>query len=157
MTSRTRRAPLRAFTLVELLVVIAVIALLLALVLPALAAASAAGKDARCKSNLRSIVGEEFAYVSMNKGAWPTLGWGAFDPDLTGPNTCPADPDLHYYVMEDSESSRDFGPKGPLDTICPSKVLVLTDQNFFHSRIIAGRYRGWENGGYLDGHAARMP
>ena len=45
----------RAFTLVELLVVIAIIGLLVALLLPALARAREAAREAVCKSNLRQI------------------------------------------------------------------------------------------------------
>ncbi len=45
----------RAFTLVELLVVIAIIAILLALLLPALAAARGQMKMLKCSSNLRTV------------------------------------------------------------------------------------------------------
>jgi prepilin-type N-terminal cleavage/methylation domain-containing protein/prepilin-type processing-associated H-X9-DG protein len=53
MTISTRT--LRAFTLVELLVVIAIIAVLASLLLPALSQAKASARSARCKQNIRQI------------------------------------------------------------------------------------------------------
>lgn len=45
----------RAFTLIELLVVVALLALLLGILLPQLAGAREAGRQAVCRSNLRSL------------------------------------------------------------------------------------------------------
>jgi len=53
MTSPARRR--RAFTLIELIVVIAIIAILVALLLPAVQAAREAGRRAQCRSNLHQI------------------------------------------------------------------------------------------------------
>jgi len=65
MTAR-RRSGLsgeRAFTLVELLVVVAVVTLLLALLLPAMRNAKAYALDAVCSSNVRTIAQAEYTYA----------------------------------------------------------------------------------------------
>ena len=72
MSNRSFRSPRRrAFTLVELLVVIGIIALLISVLLPALARARASAADLKCKSNLRSIGQAMTIYVNQNKGRLP--------------------------------------------------------------------------------------
>ena len=58
----------RAFTLVELLVVISVIALLLALLMPALAGARWQARGLVCRSNLRQLVLASAGYATENDG-----------------------------------------------------------------------------------------
>jgi prepilin-type N-terminal cleavage/methylation domain-containing protein len=58
----------RAFTLLELLVVIAVLALLLALLMPALAGARSQAWALACRSNLRQLVLANSGYASENDG-----------------------------------------------------------------------------------------
>ena len=61
----------RAFTLVELLVVIAIIAVLIAILLPALTAAKAQANRLKCASNLRTLGQVAFQYAYDNKGWIP--------------------------------------------------------------------------------------
>ena len=61
----------RAFTIVELLVVIGVIALLLALTVPATASVRASARSASCQSNLRQLGIAATTYAVQNKEQFP--------------------------------------------------------------------------------------
>jgi len=75
----------RAFTLVEILVVIGIIALLIALLLPALAGARQEAKSIKCQANMRTIGQLLLMYANSNRGWMYPVGVG--DPNA------PAGPD----------------------------------------------------------------
>lgn len=93
-----RARPSRAFTLVELLVVITIIAILAALLLPTLNRAKLAGLAAVCKSNLHQIGIGCGLYTSQHQRypPWQSFGgnWDYFLLPFTGGNPnlflCPA-------------------------------------------------------------------
>ncbi|MCC6579033.1 MAG: prepilin-type N-terminal cleavage/methylation domain-containing protein [Phycisphaeraceae bacterium] len=75
MTSSHLNRHRRAFTLIEILVVISIIALLVAILLPALAKAREAGRATQCSSRVRQYGLATFMYVSDNKD-WTPGGGG---------------------------------------------------------------------------------
>jgi len=67
----SRRSHRKAFTLVELLVVIGIIAVLIALLLPALTKARQQAMRAACGSNIRQLTMATVMYANANKGIVP--------------------------------------------------------------------------------------
>jgi prepilin-type processing-associated H-X9-DG protein len=83
----SRRGRARAFTLVELLVVIGIIAALIGILLPVLSGVSARGRDIKCQSNIRQLTQSIFAYCAEHKGSMP-FGF-YWDPSINDANPDP--------------------------------------------------------------------
>src|SRR5688572_19665063 len=84
MLNHHRHSRSRAFTLVELLVVIAIIAVLISILLPALSKAKEAANRAACASNLKQLTLGTIMLASEDNGWWPDLhntrwGWDPVD------------------------------------------------------------------------------
>ncbi|MCY2952368.1 MAG: DUF1559 domain-containing protein [Planctomycetota bacterium] len=88
--SNDARQSSKAFTLVELLVVIGIITVLIAILLPALTAAQERARRIKCASNLHQIDLALREYAQDNKGRYPrgiyepTAGYTAFRPSPMG-------------------------------------------------------------------------
>lgn len=68
----------RAFTLVELLVVVGIIAVLMSILLPALNRANEAAKKTQCAANLRQLGQIFYLYANENRGYLPYQNWVSY-------------------------------------------------------------------------------
>lgn len=135
----------RAFTLVELLVVVAISAVLLGLLLPALGSARAASAQSSCASNIRQLAAANDLYAADHDDHYAP---GA--PGIAGPN-------LRRWHGSRARRNEPFTPRGgPITTYldaddtasplgvreCPTFASVVRD--------LARRGRGFERsaGGY---------
>jgi len=82
---KTDRNNKKAFTLVELLVVISIIALLLAILMPSLQKARAQAKQVLCSSNLKQIFMGMTFYAEDNNGYLPAVARGPWPGDYPDP------------------------------------------------------------------------
>lgn len=107
----------RAFTLVELLIVISIISLLLTILLPSLQRFREAGRATRCMANLHALGAGMMMYLDDSKDLLPTAAAMpsmklTSEPAIAtvlrkyvdGEETflCPSDPDEKYYRSEGS-------------------------------------------------------
>lgn len=112
----------RAFTLVELLVVISIIALLIALLLPALAGAREAARNTQCLSTIRQFSYIVFNYASDNEDALPYDLYAT--PELgTGLGTHRFLAHLGYV----DEQAVSLDPTDP-SLLCPASTATYNDR-----------------------------
>jgi len=111
----------RAFTLVELLVVIGIIAVLIGIILPALARARESANRVQCMSNLRQIGGAMMIYINQSGGLLPIA-------PMSGSRR--SDFAAWYYLGPSAGSEHDFNnlqnsPIGRIMRLRPTDYRIL--------------------------------
>ena len=131
MRSRHRRCRLRAFTLVELLVVIGIIAVLVGILLPTLNGARRAAYTVQCSSNMKQLATAMLMYIQDNKGKFPpcasdeiagvTPGGGYWWPDALVKGNYIKGTNLNVYKTTPSTTDQKvFGSSTPFK--CPEGI-----------------------------------
>ncbi|HSV27765.1 MAG TPA: type II secretion system protein [Sedimentisphaerales bacterium] len=113
----------RAFTLVELLVVVAIIAVLLSILLPSLANVKHLARRVQCSSRLRGIGQAVTLYAEKYDGKLPTL-----QCDPTGPFPYSA----HYFLQMRLNAGQAVGQEQVIHFGCVYRTGLIDDARLFY-------------------------
>ena len=150
----------KAFTLVELLVVIGIIALLLAVLLPALNKARESSYRTTCQMNLRQVITAWTMYVQENKGRMPRVS-----PTLDSGRVWSPECWIYYYdasfmpartTIRDSQIMKYMKGARPDVLLCPTdynferRPVVKTGGMYKHSYVINNKMTSYGEGSFSD-------
>jgi prepilin-type N-terminal cleavage/methylation domain-containing protein/prepilin-type processing-associated H-X9-DG protein len=133
----------RAFTLIELLIVIAIISLLVAITVPSLARARSRAKTVQCLSNLRQLAIATRTYITAFDGSYPiaqdgTNAWDLTTVTLPGGATAKA-PGILYQLPGPTSNAALKIFQCPVYLLANDPAALFTGYNYNTSFIGHGR------------------
>lgn len=155
----------RAFTLVELLVVIGIIALLIAILLPALNKARESANTLKCQANIRSIIQLMQLHANAHKGYMPLVGQIEAVNGVYSTAAQSIDPRmLRYEFYNDGGVNYALGMPGSvakymgvdLDTSSALKVQAALDSGIFNKLFVCPSDKDLSTRGYTIGPPASL-
>jgi len=153
MNPPLRKDTSRAFTLIELMVVIATLAIIGTMLLPALAKAQSRAQPANCANNLKRIGIAFRLFAADHGGRFPmsvtTNQGGASDWLGTSPNMLPVNTFRVFLALSNELTT-------PKTVKCPSDSGRITPSNFVDMANLTDFSKGAKNGGvsyFVNPHA----
>jgi len=161
---RSHYRPIRAFTLVELLVVIGIVAVLLLLLLPVLSRARASAQSVTCLSNLRQIMVAVHLYAGDNQQRLPDPMAAQQSWESLLKRYLPSRESFHFPsdggLFENLHSSYDWRDTPDPETTVAGKKLVeirLSTTIIAFDALPDWHGKGVVNAAQIDGSAMTMP
>ena len=157
--------PRRAFTLVELLVVIGIIALLISILLPVLSKARAAANTLKCQTQIRSIIQLMQLHANAHKGYMPLVGQIEAVNGTFSTNSASIDPRMvRYEFYTDGGINYALGMPGSiakymgvdLDTSSALNVQAALDRGLFRQLMLCPSDKDGGTRGYTIGPPASL-
>ncbi len=141
----------RAFTLIEVLVVVAIIGLLISIATPSLKAARRISKKTQCLHNLHQIGLGVKAYLLVNKDRFPMIDELPSTPPLPGEPTLPSMPEV--FKKEVGKNSEVF--------LCPADRITKPPMpgklRYFDSEGTSYEWEAEANGAKVSFKRIRLP
>lgn len=131
----------RAFTLIELLLVIGIIALLISILLPAIGKARNASRMSVCMSNMRQLAVASFTYGADSKDRVAALNW---KPNFRNGDTALSQVGNDGILLIQGKQAKDILDRRS-DQVLTQVQNRYFNRNFWHLPLVDGWYLGNTN------------
>jgi len=138
-------APLRAFTLIELLTVIAIVGILAAILIPVIGRIKQSARTTNCARNLSSLATAFQLYAADNKGLYPAMRFQSKNKGVAGTNPTEDNwqVELSAYQSRAVTDISQFGTGSDSYVFCPEFVAQYGDDPKWKSTLSNTKSAGY--------------